>query len=260
MRQRLSEMNLPRFPLLSESETFELLDKAGRGDPNSRERLVNCNLKLVFNMVQRFQNRGYELEDLFQIGTIGLMKAIDKFDPSFKVKFSTYAVPMIIGEIRRFIRDDNPIKISRSYKELATRVYKSKEQFAKENGREPTINELALELEVSSEEIVSSLEAVKSPTSIHETVFQDDGDPIYFLDQLASECEVDDDVWFDKLNIKNALSEIPLKLRTIIIMRFFHDRTQVEVAEQLGISQVQVSRLERKALKLMRQVINNNQP
>jgi len=253
-------MNLPRFPLLSESETAELLFRARQGDQEARERLVNCNLKLVFNLVQRFQNRGYELEDLFQIGTIGLIKAIDKFDPTYKVKFSTYAVPMIIGEIRRFLRDDNPVKVSRSYKELATRIYKSREKMIKELSREPTINELAQDLDVSSDDVVSSLEAVQTPTSIHETVFQDEGDPIYVLDQLATDCEVNNDIWFDKLNLKGAMLQIPPKLRQIIIMRFFQDRTQVEVAEMLGISQVQVSRLERQALKLIRQILADNLP
>ncbi|MEL7567824.1 MAG: RNA polymerase sporulation sigma factor SigF [Dehalobacterium sp.] len=256
MKQRLSEMNLPRFPLLSENDTKMLLQKTRQGDDQARERLINCNLKLVFNMVQRFQNRGYELEDLFQIGTIGLMKAIDKFDPSFDVKFSTYAVPMIIGEIRRFIRDDNPVKVSRSYKELAIRVYKSKEILTKKLGREPTISELSDDLDVSVDEIVNSLEAVQTPTSIHETVFQDEGDPIFVLDQLSTESEVGD-IWFDKLLLKDVLCKLPLRSKQIILMRFFQDITQMEVAEKLGISQVQVSRLERQALKQIRQLLSD---
>lgn len=248
-------MNLPRFPLLSETDTKILLQKTRQGDDQARERLINCNLKLVFNMVQRFQNRGYELEDLFQIGTIGLMKAIDKFDPSFGVKFSTYAVPMIIGEIRRFIRDDNPVKVSRSYKELAIRVYKSKEILTKSLGREPTISELSEDLDIPVDEIVSSLEAVQTPTSIHETVFQDEGDPIYILDQLSTESELDD-IWFDKLLLRDVLCKLPLRFKQIILMRFFQDITQMEVAEKLGISQVQVSRLERQALKQIRQLLS----
>lgn len=260
MRQRLSEMNLPRFPLLSETETAKLLEEARQGDESAREYLTNCNLKLVFNLVQRFQNRGYELEDLFQIGTIGLMKAIDKFDPSFEVKFSTYAVPMIIGEIRRFIRDDSPVKVSRSFKELAGRVYRAKEMMAKELGREPTVQELAENLGVGTEDIVTSMEAVQVPASIYETVFQDEGDPIYVLDQLATDAEVDD-VWFDKLSVKDVMRRIPEKFRKIIIMRFFQDKTQVEVAEKMGISQVQVSRLERQALKMIRNLLTlENKP
>lgn len=252
-------MNLPRFPLLSETETKILLQKTRQGDDQARERLINCNLKLVFNMVQRFQSRGYELEDLFQIGTIGLMKAIDKFDLSFNVKFSTYAVPMIIGEIRRFIRDDSPVKVSRSYKELASRVYRSKETLTKELGREPTIHELSEDLDVSIDEIVTSLEAVQAPASIHETVFQDEGDPIFVLDQLSSESEVDE-TWFDKLMLKDIMHQLPTRLKQIILMRFFQDRTQVEVAEKLGISQVQVSRLERQALKQIRLLLSESKP
>lgn len=250
-------MHLPRYPLLSEAETNDLLNRSRQGDVIARERLINCNLRLVFNMVQRFQNRGYELEDLFQIGTIGLMKAIDKFDPTFAVKFSTYAVPMIIGEIRRFIRDDNPVKVSRSYKELATKVYRAKESMAKEMGREPTLSELSKSLGVDVEDIVTSLEAVQMPASIHDTVFQDEGDPIYVLDQLASESELDDN-WFDKMNIKDVMQRMPIKLRKILVLRFFEDRTQVEVAERLGISQVQVSRLERQAINLLRQLLMEN--
>ncbi|MDD2497575.1 MAG: RNA polymerase sporulation sigma factor SigF [Desulfitobacteriaceae bacterium] len=257
MKQRLSEMHLPRYPLLSEAETNDLLNRSRQGDVIARERLINCNLRLVFNMVQRFQNRGYELEDLFQIGTIGLMKAIDKFDPTFAVKFSTYAVPMIIGEIRRFIRDDNPVKVSRSYKEIAIKVYRAKESMAKEIGREPTLSELSKSLGVDVEDIVTSLEAVQIPASIHDTVFQDEGDPIYVLDQLASESELDD-IWFDKMNIKDVMRRMPLKLRKILVLRFFEDRTQVEVAERLGISQVQVSRLERQAINLLRRLLMEN--
>ena len=184
MISRLSEMNLPRFPLLNEQEMTELLKKTKQGDKEAREKLINCNLKLVFNLVQRFENRGYELEDLFQIGTIGLMKAIDKFDLSYNVKFSTYAVPMIIGEIRRFLRDDSVVKVSRSLKETSFKVHSIKEQLAKELGREPTITEIAEKLQISREEIVAALEAVQSPSSIHDTLFQDDGDPIFIMDQL----------------------------------------------------------------------------
>jgi RNA polymerase sporulation-specific sigma factor len=187
MNIRLSEMNLPRFPLLSDEEMTELLIKAQEGDTLARERLINCNLRLVFNLVQRFANRGYELEDLFQIGTIGLIKAIDKFDLSYNVKFSTYAVPMIIGEIRRFLRDDNPVKVSRSLKENGYKIKKTRDALSKELGREPTLQEIAEKLNLSLEEIIISLEAVQVPTSIHETLYQDDGDPIYVIDQITTE-------------------------------------------------------------------------
>lgn len=251
---RLSEMNLPRFPLLSEEETLELLRRAKEGDQEARERLINCNLKLVFNIVQRFENRGYELEDLFQIGTIGLIKAIDKFDLSYQVKFSTYAVPMILGEIKRFLRDDSSVKVSRSLKEMAFKVNRAREELAKKLGREPGINEIAQALDLSREEIVAALEAIQSPGSIHETVYQDDGDPIYVLDQLQDENE-QEPAWLDKIALKEVLLKLPEKHRKVIVMRFFQDKTQTEVAEKLGLSQVQISRIERQALARLRELL-----
>ncbi|SMB98535.1 RNA polymerase, sigma subunit, RpoX/SigF [Thermanaeromonas toyohensis ToBE] len=253
---RLSEMNLPRFPLLSEEETLELLRRAKEGDQEARERLINCNLKLVFNIVQRFENRGYELEDLFQIGTIGLIKAIDKFDLSYQVKFSTYAVPMILGEIKRFLRDDNSVKVSRSLKETAFKVNRTREELAKKLGREPGINEIAQALDLSREEIVAALEAIQSPGSIHETIYQDDGDPIYVLDQLQDENE-QEPVWLDKIALKEVLLKLPEKHRKVIVMRFFQDKTQTEVAERLGLSQVQISRIERQALARLRELLGS---
>lgn len=253
MVTRLSEMNLPRFPLLSEEEMVSLLVKAKNGDAAAREKLINCNLKLVFNLVQRFDNRGYELEDLFQIGTIGLMKAIDKFDFSYNVKFSTYAVPMIIGEIRRFLRDDSPIKVSRSVKETAYKIHRARENLIKELGREPSISEISDRLDVPREEIVNAMEAVQMPTSIHDTLYQDEGDPIYVLDQLCDNKEQDS--WFDKIALKEVLKKLPEKHRQIILMRFFQDKTQVEVAQVVGLSQVQVSRIERQALKLIKELL-----
>lgn len=251
---RLSEMNLPRFPLLSDEEMVNLLTKAKQGDLNARETLINCNLKLVFNLVQRFDNRGYELEDLFQIGTIGLMKAIDKFDFSYNVKFSTYAVPMIIGEIRRFLRDDSPIKVSRFVKETAYKIHRTREYLTKELGREPTLNEIADDLEIPREEIITAMEAIQTPTSIHDTLYQDEGDPIYVLDQLSDEKE--QDKWFDKITLKEVLNKLPEKHRQVILMRFFQDKTQIEVANVIGLSQVQVSRIERQALKNMKELLN----
>jgi RNA polymerase sporulation-specific sigma factor len=247
MNVRLSEMNLPRFPLLGDEEMMDLLNRAQAGDFPARERLINCNLRLVFNLVQRFSNRGYEIEDLFQIGTIGLIKAIDKFNMDYNVKFSTYAVPMIIGEIRRFLRDDNPVKISRSLKENAYKINKAREQLTREFGREPTLQEIAEELGISQEEIVTSLEAVQMPTSIHETLYQDDGDPIYVIDQLSNDKEEIN--WFERIALKEVLNKLTEKEKEIILMRFFQDKTQTEVANIVGLSQVQVSRIERQALK-----------
>ncbi|MBE3572584.1 MAG: RNA polymerase sporulation sigma factor SigF [Moorella humiferrea] len=251
---RLSEMNLPRFPLLSEAETEELLRRAKAGDKEARERLINCNLKLVFSLVQRFENRNYDLEDLFQIGTIGLIKAIDKFDLNYQVRFSTYAVPMILGEIRRFLRDDSAVKVSRSLKETAFKVNRAREEMAKKLGREPSISEIAENLDLSREEIVAAMEAVQMPGSIHDTIYQDDGDPIYVLDQLAAE-ERDEPAWLDKIALKEVLKKLPEKHRRVLVMRFFQDKTQAEVAARMGLSQVQISRIERQALQKIREML-----
>lgn len=257
MIQRLTEMNLPRFPLLSDEEMMQLLHLAQEGDEAAREKLVNCNLKLIFNLVQRFAHRGYELEDLFQIGTIGLIKAIDKFDFSYGVKFSTYAVPMIIGEIRRFLRDDHPIKVPRSYKELVYKVNRAREQLSAALGREPTIGEIAEEIGVEREEIVSALEAVQTPTSIHDTLYQDDSDPIYVLDQLPLDRDLEPN-WFEKIALKEVLDKLSEREKHVILMRFFEDKTQSEIAAQLHLSQVQISRIERAALHHIRQLLQVN--
>lgn len=255
MSSRLIDMNLPQFPLLRDKEMKDLLGRAQAGDEYARERLINCNLKLVFNMVRRFQNRGYELEDLFQIGCIGLMKAIDKFDLSYNVKFSTYAVPMIVGEIRRFLRDDNPVKVSRSIKEAAYKVLQARERLTSKLGREPLILEVAEELGMTKEEVVHVLEASQTPTSIYETLHQDDGDPIYLLDQLSSE-DGGDAPWLDKISVKQLLKTLPERDQKILLWRFFEDKTQGDIAERLGLSQVQVSRLERQALTKLRGLVN----
>ncbi len=249
-------MNLPRFPLLKDPEIKELLKKAKAGDGLARDKLVNCNLKLVFNLVKRFQNRGYELEDLFQIGCIGLMKAIDKFDLNYDVKFSTYAVPMIVGEIRRFLRDDNPVKVSRSVKELAYKIQQVREILTARLGREPSVGEIAAELSLNREEVVNALEAAQAPTSIYETLHQDDGDPIYLLDQLKGE-EEGDLPWLESISINEILQKLPERDRLIIIWRFFEDKTQSVIAARLGLSQVQVSRLERQALIKIKSLMEN---
>lgn len=254
MIQRLSDMNLPRFPLLSEKEMMELLRKAQKGDVEARERLVNCNLKLIFNLIQRFAHRGYELEDLFQIGTIGLIKAIDKFDFSYGVKFSTYAVPMIIGEIRRFLRDDHPIKVPRSYKELVYKINRSREKLSLELRRDPTINEIASDLGVSGEDVIMALEAVQSPSSIHDTLYQDDSDPIYVLDQLPLEKDSAQG-WFEKIALGEVLDKLPAREKHVLQLRFFEDKTQSEIAKTMNLSQVQISRIERAALHRLRKIM-----
>jgi RNA polymerase sporulation-specific sigma factor len=257
MIQRLSDMNLPRFPLLSEQEMMELLHKAQNGDIDARERLVNCNLKLIFNMIQRFSHRGYDLEDLFQIGTIGLIKAIDKFDFSYGVKFSTYAVPMIIGEIRRFLRDDHPIKVPRSYKELVYKINRSREKLSSELNREPTINEIAEDIGTPSEDIILALEAVQSPSSIHDTLYQDDSDPIYVIDQIPQEKDTNPG-WFEKIALQEVLDKLPGREKEVLYQRFFEDKTQNEIAKIMNLSQVQISRIERAALLHLKQILNDN--
>ena len=253
MAGKLTEMKLPRFPRLSEDETKRLLEEAHAGNEAARERMIHGNLRLVFHLVQRFSGRGYDMEDLFQIGTIGLMKAIDKFDTTYGVQFSTYAVPMIVGEIRRFLRDDGPIKISRSLKELGIRVRSMQEELARELGREPRLSEVAERLELSQEQITEALEATRYLTSIHEEIYQDDGDAIYVLDQLSGKEE--DGRFLEYIALSEVLTRLPERERMILYLRFYRDRTQMEVAEEIGISQVQVSRLERKALAMARDLL-----
>ncbi|CEH29908.1 RNA polymerase sigma factor [Aneurinibacillus migulanus] len=237
---------------LSNKEVKELLAKSQAGDTTARDTLVNSNIRLVWSVVQRFLNRGYEADDLFQIGCIGLLKAIDKFDLSFDVKFSTYAVPMIIGEIQRFLRDDGTVKVSRSLKEIAHKVRRVKDELSKELGRLPTVKEVAEALGITPEEVIYAQEANRAPSSIHETVFENDGDPITLMDQIADK---DDDKWFDKIALKEAIGKLSEREQLIVYLRYYKDQTQSEVAERLGISQVQVSRLEKKILKLMKEQI-----
>src|SRR5690606_25284009 len=233
-------------------EVKRLIALSQAGDTVARDTLVNCNIRLVWSVVQRFLNRGYEPEDLFQIGCIGLLKSVDKFDLSYDVKFSTYAVPMIIGEIQRFLRDDGTLKVSRSLKEQANKVRKTKDELSKRLGRLPTIKEVADELEISPEDVVFAQEANKPPASIHETVFESDGDPITLMDQISDDS---DERWFDKLALNEAINTLSERERLIVYLRYFRDQTQSEVASRLGISQVQVSRLEKKILKSIKDQI-----
>ncbi|MEW9669669.1 RNA polymerase sporulation sigma factor SigF [Ammoniphilus sp. 3BR4] len=239
-------------PYLSDEEVKRLIEASQNGDQEAREKLVNCNIRLVWSVVQRFLNRGYEADDLFQIGCIGLLKAVDKFDLSYDVKFSTYAVPMIIGEIQRFLRDDGTLKVSRSLKEMANKVRRAKDDLSKKIGRIPTIVEIADELGVTPEEVVFAQEANRAPSSIHETVFENDGDPITLMDQIS---DSDEGKWFDKIALKEAINKLSERERLIVFLRYFRDQTQSEVAERLGISQVQVSRLEKKILKMIKDQI-----
>ncbi|MFD2630742.1 RNA polymerase sporulation sigma factor SigF [Oceanobacillus kapialis] len=237
-----------RKETLTDEQVKEYIKRSQEGDKGARDILVEKNVRLVWSVVQRFLNRGYDQDDLFQIGSIGLIKSIDKFDLSYDVRFSTYAVPMIIGEIQRFIRDDGSVKVSRSLKETGNKIRKKKDELTKQFGRSPTVNELAEAMDLSPEEIVHAQEAAKSPHSIHETVFENDGDPITLLDQIADQ----DTRWFDRISLQEAIRSLNERERLIVYLRYYKDQTQSEVAERLGISQVQVSRLEKKILQDMK--------
>ena len=235
--------------------TIELITKAKRGDKEAKDKLVSLNLGLVWSIVKKFNNRGYELEDLFQVGSIGLLKAIEKFDFSYDVKFSTYAVPMIMGEIRRYIREDAPVRVARSLKELAYKIQKTKEELTNTLEREPTIKELSAEMGVPVEELIMAMEASQSLLSLNEVMYQDDGSPIYLIDQI-DEKEQGQNILFDRIALKEALSKLNKNERRIIILRYFKDMTQVEVAKILNMTQVQVSRLERKILVKVKDLLS----
>ncbi|MBY6035627.1 RNA polymerase sporulation sigma factor SigF [Fictibacillus nanhaiensis] len=236
-------------PFLKDEEIKLLIKQSQEGDQQARDTIVEKNMRLVWSVVQRFLNRGYEADDLFQIGSIGLLKSVDKFDLSYDVRFSTYAVPMIIGEIQRFIRDDGTVKVSRSLKETGNKVRKAKDELSKSLGRTPTINEVAKFLDVAVEDVIMAQDAVRAPQSIHETVYENDGDPITLLDQISDHSE---SKWFDKIALKDIMDRLDERERLIVYLRYFKDQTQSEVAERLAISQVQVSRLEKKILSFMK--------
>src|SRR5690625_1086661 len=252
MVKNLHATNEQNNKILSNEEVREYIYKSQHGDQQARDILVERNVRLVWSVVQRFVNRGYDPDDLFQIGSIGLIKAIDKFDLSYDVRFSTYAVPMIIGEIQRFIRDDGSIKVSRSLKEMAHKIRRNRDELTKQFGRSPTITEIADSLNITPEEVVHALDSSKSPHSIHETVFENDGDPITLLDQIAD----DQSSWFDKITLEEAIRSLNERERLIVYLRYYKDQTQSEVAKRLGIAQFQVSRLEKKILDDMKLHLN----
>ena len=237
--------------LLSHEETMKLIMEAQDGSMDAKERLVEHNLGLIRSVLRGFMNRGYEADDLFQIGSMGLLKAIDKFDHSFGVRFSTYAVPMIVGEIKRFLRDDGLIKVSRSLKQTAAQAKGIEESLFKEFGREPTIDEIAEKMEMDKEDIVMALEASYQPEYLHSIIHQSDGAPLYLIDKISNEPEETRDI-VDSIILKDMLSSLKPRDRQVIILRYFKDQTQTEVAKQLGISQVQVSRIEKKIIEEMR--------
>lgn len=237
-------------PFLQDHEVKQLIRQSQEGDQVARDTLVEKNMRLVWSVVQRFLNCGYEPDDLFQIGCIGLLKSVDKFDLSYDVKFSTYAVPMIIGEIQRFIRDDGTVKVSRSLKETGNKIRRARDELSKKHGKHPTITEIADHLDLSLEDVIMAQEASRLPSSIHETVYENDGDPITLLDQIQDERS--ENKWFDKMALEEAIRCLSERERLIVFLRYYKDKTQSEVAGRLGISQVQVSRLEKKILKQMK--------
>lgn len=233
-------------------DTLELIRRSQQGDKEARDKVITDNIGLVWSIVRRFMCRGHEPEDLFQIGSIGLMKAIDKFDMSYEVKFSTYAVPMIMGEIKRFLRDDGVIKVSRSLKETAGRIRITREKLSDLYGREPTIEEIGNELNLAKEEIVMALESGAEVESLYKTIYQGDGNAIYLIDKLEQTNDENENM-LDKLALREIIASLDEKDQELIRLRYFMDRTQTDIAKELGISQVQVSRLEKKILLKMRE-------
>jgi len=244
-------VNTNNLAVLKESEKIALLKKyRENNDKNAREKLICGNLRLVLSVIQRFSNRGEEMDDLFQVGCIGLMKAIDNFDLNQNVRFSTYAVPMIIGEVRRYLRDNNSMRVSRSLRDTAYKAMQVKEQLQNELNREPSIEEIAKKLEVPVSQAVMALEAIVEPVSLYEPVYSEGGDTIYVLDQVAStESDLD---WLDEITIKQGIENLSNREKQILTLRFMQGKTQTEVADEIGISQAQVSRLEKNAIKTVR--------
>ena len=246
-------VNTSKLPVLSKEEKEELLKKVKNGDEKARTEFINGNLRLVLSVIQRFYGRGENADDLFQIGCVGLIKAIDNFDLNQNVQFSTYAVPMIIGEVRRYLRDNNSIRVSRSVKDLAYKVIQCKERMQKQTGKEPTIEQIAKELDSTPEDVAYSLDAIQSPVSLQEPVYNDGTDNIYVMDQVKDE-KNSDEKWAENLTIIQSMKKLNDKEKEIIIRRFFDGRTQMEVAEEIGISQAQVSRLEKNAINHIRRL------
>lgn len=248
-------VNTSKLPVLSNDvmrQLFKAMQK--EGDKNAREKLINGNLRLVLSVIQRFTNRGEYVDDLFQVGCIGLMKAIDNFDLEQNVKFSTYAVPMIIGEIRRYLRDNNPIRVSRSLRDVAYKALQVRDALINKNSREPSITEIASELKIPREEIIFALDAIQEPISLFEPIYHDGGDPIFVMDQIGDEKNHDLN-WLEGIAVREALSKLTDREKLILSLRFFEGKTQMEVAEEIGISQAQVSRLEKAALNHMRKYV-----
>lgn len=240
-------INTSQLKVLKEEEKIRLLRLAHDGDKSARDKLIEGNLRLVLSVVQRFSNRGENMDDLFQVGVIGLIKAIDNFNLDLNVRFSTYAVPMCIGEIRRYLRDDNAVRVSRSMRDTAYKAMQVKERLTNKYGKEPTVEQIAKELDMKKSDVVLALEAIVDPVSLYEPVYSDGGDTIYVMDQVG-DSNTDTD-WIDEIMIKDEIKKLDDRERNIMYLRFMQGKTQMEVAKEVGISQAQVSRLEKNALK-----------
>lgn len=244
-------VNTSKLPLLNNEEKEALFKRILDGDMEAREEYIRGNLRLVLSVIQRFSGSNENVDDLFQIGCIGLIKAIDNFDITQNVRFSTYAVPMILGEVRRYLRDNNSIRVSRSLRDTAYKAIYAKENLMKKNLKEPTIMEIANEIGVSKEDITYALDAIQSPVSLYEPVYSDGGDPLFVMDQISDKKNLEEN-WVEDISLNEAMKRLPERERHIIDMRFFEGKTQTEVAEEIHISQAQVSRLEKNALKSMK--------
>ncbi len=247
-------VNTSKLPVLSNERMKELFALMHAGDKSAREEFIQGNLRLVLSVIKRFNNRGENIDDLFQVGCIGLIKAIDNFDLSHNVRFSTYAVPMIIGEIRRYLRDNNSIRVSRSLRDIAYKALQVRDQLINKNSKEPTVTEIAEELNLPREDVVFALDAIQDPISLFEPIYNDGGDAIFVMDQVSDEKNMDD-TWLEGIALKEAMGKLNQREKLILTLRFFEGRTQMEVADEIGISQAQVSRLEKTALNHMRKHI-----
>lgn len=243
----IASVNTSKLPVLTNKEKNELLVKIKNGDKAAREEFINGNLRLVLSVIQRFNGRGENIDDLFQVGCVGLIKAIDNFDISLNVQFSTYAVPMIIGEVRRHLRDNNPIRVSRSMRDLAYKALQVKERLLAESQKEPTVEEIAKELNIDKEDVVISLDSIQDPISLQEPVYNEGAESIYVMDQVK-DVKNTDEFWADSLSLAEAMKKLNSREKLIVSKRFFDGRTQMEVANEIGISQAQVSRLEKSAI------------
>ncbi len=244
-------VNTAKLKVLKNDEMMELLRRTKEGDQAAREKLIEGNLRLVLSVIQRFDRRGENADDLFQVGCIGLIKAIDNFNVDLDVKFSTYGVPMIIGEIRRYLRDNSSVRVSRSMRDTAYKVLQAKEAFMAEHQREPTMEEIAKMLELRREDVVMALEAITDPVSLFEPVYSESGDAVCVMDQVKDVKNTDEN-WLDKIALKDAVDKLPEREKRILALRFFQGKTQMEVSTEVGISQAQVSRLEKSALEQIR--------